>query len=46
MSDPYDDDAPHSVHGRRYRLFAIGLAIVVLTFAAISIAVVASTSGR
>jgi hypothetical protein len=36
-----DDDATHD---RRYRLFAIGLALVVLAFAAISIAVVVLTS--
>jgi hypothetical protein len=37
-----DDD--HAVHDRRYKLFAIGLAVVVLAFAAISITVVVMTS--
>jgi hypothetical protein len=38
---PEDDTAAHD---RRYKLFAIGLAVVVLAFAAISIAVVVTTS--
>lgn len=37
-----DDDT--AAHDRRYKLFAIGLAVVVLAFAAISITVVAMTS--
>lgn len=37
-----DDD--RAVHDRRYKLFAIGLAIVVLAFAALSITVVVMTS--
>ena len=39
----HDDD--HGAHDRRYRLFAIGLAVVVLAFAAISITVVVMTAG-
>jgi hypothetical protein len=39
---PPDDD--HAAHDRRYKLFAIGLAVVVLAFAAISITVVVMTS--
>jgi hypothetical protein len=39
----HDDDEP-AVHDRRYKLFAIGLAVVVLAFAAISITVVVMTS--
>jgi hypothetical protein len=39
----HDDD--QGVHDRRYRLFAIGLAVVVLAFAAISITVVVMTAG-
>lgn len=38
----HDDDT--AAHDRRYKLFAIGLAVVVLAFAAISITVVAMTS--
>ena len=41
----HEDDADHGTHDRRYRLFAVGLALVVLAFAAISITVVVSTSG-
>ena len=41
-----DDDGPPVDHDRRYRLFAIGLALVVLAFAAISITVVISTTAR
>lgn len=41
-ASPPDDD--HAVHDRRYKLFAIGLAVVVLAFAAISITVVVMTS--
>ncbi len=41
-TSPPDDD--HAVHDRRYKLFAIGLAVVVLAFAAISITVVVMTS--
>ncbi len=49
MSDAHDDavtvpDEDHAAHDRRYRLFAIGLAVVVLAFAAISITVVVMTS--
>lgn len=39
----HDDD--QGDHDRRYRLFAIGLALVVLAFAAISITVVVMTAG-
>jgi hypothetical protein len=39
---PPDDDT--AAHDRRYKLFAIGLAVVVLAFAAISITVVVMTS--
>jgi hypothetical protein len=38
----HDDDM--AAHDRRYKLFAIGLAVVVLAFAAISITVVVMTS--
>jgi hypothetical protein len=38
------DDEDHAVHDRRYKLFAVGLAVVVLAFAAISIAVVVVAS--
>lgn len=41
----HDEDADPGTHDRRYRLFAVGLALVVLAFAAISIAVVVMTSG-
>jgi hypothetical protein len=49
MSDAHDDavtvpDEDRAAHDRRYRLFAIGLAVVVLAFAAISITVVVMTS--
>jgi hypothetical protein len=45
--DPQDeDDFQHAQHDRRYRLFAVALALVVLAFAAISITVVITTSGR
>ena len=37
-------DEDHAVHDRRYKLVAIGLAVVVLAFAAISITVVVMTS--
>lgn len=40
-----EEDVDHGVHDRRYRLFAIGLAVVVLAFAAISITVVVLTAG-
>lgn len=39
MPSPDDDGSPVD-HDRRYRLFAVGLALVVLAFAAISITVV------
>lgn len=39
-----DDDIDHGAHDRRYRLFAVALAVVVLAFAAISITVVVMTS--
>ena len=45
MSAHDDEHADHGVHDRRYRLFAIGLAVVVLVFAAISITVVVMTAG-
>lgn len=41
-ASPYDED--RAVHDRRYKLFAIGLAVVVLAFAAISITVVVMTA--
>lgn len=37
-------DVDHASHDRRYKLFAIGLAVVVLAFSAISIAVVVLAS--
>ena len=37
-------DEDQAAHDRRYKLVAIGLAVVVLAFAAISIAVVVLTS--
>lgn len=40
-----EEEVDHGVHDRRYRLFAIGLALVVLAFAAISITVVVLTAG-
>jgi hypothetical protein len=43
-SEHPDDDAAHrTAHDRRYRIFAAVFALVVLSFAAISIAVVAHT---
>ena len=42
--DPSLADDDHAVHDRRYKLFAVGLAVVVLAFAAISITVVVMTS--
>ena len=50
MSDDIRGEAPspdddHAVHDRRYQLVAAGLALVVLAFAAISIAVVVLASG-
>ena len=42
QDDLPDGDAGGARHDRRYILFAIGLAIVVLAFAAISITVVIS----
>jgi hypothetical protein len=42
---PTHDDVDQGTHDRRYRLFAIGLAVVVLAFAAISITVVVMTAG-
>ena len=45
MSTHDDEDTDHRAHDRRYRLFAIGLAVVVLVFAAISITVVVMTAG-
>jgi hypothetical protein len=48
MSQAHDhgihDDDEHPVHDRRYKLFAVGLAVVVLAFAAISITVVVMTA--
>jgi hypothetical protein len=41
-SQPPDED--RAAHDRRYKLFAVGLAVVVLAFAAISITVVVMTS--
>jgi hypothetical protein len=38
------DHDQQAVHDRRYKLFAVGLAVVVLAFAAISIAVVVMAS--
>lgn len=40
--DTHDED--HAAHDRRYRWFAVGLALVVLAFAAISITVVITTA--
>lgn len=40
-----EDDIDNGTHDRRYRLFAIGLAVVVLLFATISITVVVMTAG-
>jgi hypothetical protein len=40
----HDDD--HHRHNRRYIVFAVVLALVVLTFAAVSITVVANTTSR
>ena len=37
-------DEDRAAHDRRYKLFAVGLALVVLAFAAISITVVVMTS--
>ena len=37
-------DEDRAAHDRRYKLFAVGLAVVVLAFAAISITVVVMTS--
>ena len=45
MSTHDDDEVDQGDHDRRYRVFAIGLAVVVLVFAAISIAVVVMTAG-
>lgn len=45
MSIHDEEDADHGVHDRRYRLFAIGLAVVVLAFAAISVMVVVLKPG-
>jgi len=42
---PPEDAHDGRRHDRRYMLFAVILAIVVLTFAAVSITVVVSTSG-
>jgi hypothetical protein len=48
MSDPEGGDThdadDRAVHDRRYKLFAVGLALVVLVFAAISITVVVMTA--
>ncbi len=49
MSDDTDGqaaapDEDQAAHDRRYKLFAVGLAVVVLAFAAISIAVVVMAS--
>lgn len=38
------DGDERAVHDRRYKLFAVGLAVVVLAFAAISITVVVMAS--
>jgi hypothetical protein len=43
---PDHDPSEHAAHNRRYMLVAVGLAVVILTFAAISITVVITTSGN
>ena len=46
LPQPPSDETPDAhVHDRRYKLFAIGLAAIVLAFAAISITVVVLTAG-
>jgi hypothetical protein len=42
-AEPLPDD-DQAAHDRRYKLFAVGLAVVVLAFAAISITVVVMTA--
>lgn len=44
---PHDEDDLHAHrHDRRYKVFAVVLALVVLAFSAISITVVVTMSGR
>ncbi len=45
MDEQQDPNDPHR-HNRRYILFAVILALVVLTFSAVSIGVVISTTSR
>lgn len=50
MTAPPDVPSPHededrAAHDRRYKIFALALAVVILSFAAISITVVITTAG-
>ena len=46
MGTDWENDDEQRRHNRRYIIFAIVMALVVLAFSAISITVVISTSGR
>jgi hypothetical protein len=46
MGTDWEHDDEQRRHNRRYIIFAIVMALVVLAFSAISITVVISTSGR